>query len=228
MKKIGIIGAMEIEINDIVKKMESVNIVTCAGQKFYIGNINGNKSTIFVTCSGIGKVCASISTQILISEFKVECVINTGIAGSMSNSLKIGDIVISKTLQYHDFDKELLKDYYPFKTEFTADSTLINLAKNAITEFSSENINYKEGLIITGDIFLEDKNVKEKLKEKFSPLCIEMEGCAIAHCCCKNNIPFVIIRSISDTADSEMVYEQFKKTVAKLSSSIVINMVNNI
>jgi len=228
MKIIGIIGAMDIEISDIVKSMKNINRIKHAGQEFIIGTIDGSTCEIVVTCSGIGKVCAAISSQILISNFNVEAIINTGIAGSMDDSLNIGDVVISQILKYHDFNKNLLNTYYPYKEEFTADDRLITLAQNAIKSIKDRKLNYKTGLIITGDIFLEDKILKNTLKKQFSPLCIEMEGCAIAHCCAKNNIPFVIIRSISDTSDDESVYENFKHKVATLSASIVVDMVINI
>ncbi|MGL5972153.1 MAG: 5'-methylthioadenosine/adenosylhomocysteine nucleosidase [Oscillospiraceae bacterium] len=224
----GIIGAMDIEITSIVNKLENKTIENIKGQDFYKGTIK-NKNVV-VTCCGIGKVCASITTQILISEFKVSRVINTGIAGNMSDDLKIGDVVISTTVKYHDFDDDLLKMYYPFKTQFDADLNLISLCENAISNFKERKVKFSKGLIVTGDIFLEDSNLKQNIKNKFNPLCIDMESCAIGHCCKKSNIPFVAIRSISDDSEdnAEKIYETFKHNVADLSSSIVLSLMQNI
>lgn len=226
---IGIIGAMDIEVVQIISHLENKIEKKIAGQFFYKGKIKNTE--VVVTCSGIGKVNSSISAQILISEFNVSCIINTGIAGNMSENLKIKDIVIANKLMYHDFDKELLKQNSPFCEYFLTSKELILKAENSIISINkNNNLHYEIGAIITGDLFLQDSKIKNELKEKFNPLCIEMEGASIAHVCKRNEIDFLVIRSISDTAEdgAEEIYNNFKNEVANISSNIVINLIENI
>lgn len=228
MQTLGIVGAMQVEIDAILPKLKNVTEKTHAGQKYYAGKL-GNTEVV-VTCSGIGKVNAAIATQCLIDNYGPDAIINTGIAGNLSNELHIGDVVVSSAVTYHDFDSKLLEKFYPHKVEFTADKKLIELAQNAIEQGTEKPVKQKTGLVITGDIFLEDTALKNELTQKYGALCVEMEGAAIAHCCAKNDVPFVIIRSISDNADdgAQEVYENFEKEVAHFTANIVVYLVEKL
>lgn len=228
MKTLGIIGAMQVEIDAIIPKLRDVQIHKHAGQDYYQGNLGHTE--VVVTCSGIGKVNAAIATQNLITHYKPDAVINTGIAGNLSPNLKIGDVVISNKVVYHDFDQKIMAKYYPYLEEFIPDKQLVLLAKEAVEKGAEKPVHCEEGLIITGDIFLEDSVLKQKLVDTYGALCVEMESAAIAHCCAKNDVPFVIVRSISDNADDEAqgTYDNFEQEVAHFTANIVSYMVENL
>jgi len=229
--KIGIIGAMEEEIEILKDYISIKSSETIAGMTFYSGTLE-NKNVVLVRC-GIGKVNAAICTQILICNYNVTHVINTGVAGAIANELDVGDIVISTDVIEHDFDVTNLGykpgqiprlDTYTFK----GDENLIDIAYNS----SRENKEYKTylGRILSGDIFVADENKKEYLWNTFKGYCAEMEGAAIGHTAYLNRIPFVIIRAISDKADgsAKVNFSEFLHKAAKNSSNIVINILRNL
>ena len=216
MSKIGIIGAMDEEISFLRNEMEVKEVKTIAYMNFYTGIIE-NKEVVLVRC-GIGKVNAAICTQILISIFDIKTIINIGVAGAIRDTLNILDIVISTDVQQHDFDVTGF-GYKPGeiprmkKFIFPADENLIEKALNASKEVLTDNKAVK-GRIVSGDIFVSDVKLKRDLLKNFGGYCTEMEGAAIGHTCYVNNIPFVVIRAISDKADGsahgnfkEFVYE---------------------
>lgn len=234
MKKAGIIGAMKVETNLLLNAMKVFGEVkeTIIGRNtFYEGKIAGI-STILVQC-GIGKVNAAISAQILISVFSVDFIINTGIAGSLSDGLKVLDIVISTDAMYHDFD--VTGFGYPECTIpgmetsiFFADKRLIELAEKAYAS-GGFNQTILTGRIATGDVFVASKTLKNAIIKKCKPLCVEMEGASIAHTAFLNNIPFVIIRCISDTADEGAVSgDYFEQKAAEISAYLVKNIMEHI
>ncbi len=234
MKKAGIIGAMKVEITLLLNAMKGfgeVKEVVIGRNTFYEGNISGI-SVVLVQC-GIGKVNAAISAQILISVFSVDFIINTGIAGSLSDNLKVLDIVISTDTLYHDFD--VTGFGYPECTipgmqtsVFLADKRLIELAVKAYTS-GGFNQTIITGRIATGDVFVASKNLKHTITKKCKPLCVEMEGAAIGHTAFLNNIPFVIIRCISDTADEGAVSgDYFEQKAAEISAYLVINIMEHV
>lgn len=216
MNKIGIIGAMDEEIRFLRDEMEVKEIKTIACMDFYTGIIE-NKEVVLVRC-GIGKVNAAICTQILISVFNIKKVINIGVAGAIKDTLNILDIVISTDVQQHDFDVtgfgyRLGEIPRMKKFIFPADENLIQRALDASNEVLTDNKVVK-GRIVSGDIFVSDVKLKRDLLKNFGGYCTEMEGAAIGHTCYVNNIPFVVIRAISDKADGsahgnfkEFVYE---------------------
>lgn len=229
MKTIGIIGAMDVEIEMILKEMESLKINNYGGFKIYTGNIAG-KEIVLSRC-GTGKVNAAACTQILIDRFGVDVIINTGIAGSLHGEVKICDVVISTAVTYHDVRKGQMINLFPNKESFKADVKLISLANESCTKIlDQENLRYHTGLIVTGEQFVAEKALKDKIVEGYKPLCVEMEGGAIGHVAYLNSVPFVVIRSISDNADDEatMNYEEFEKTAAHHSAKIVLQMINHI
>ena len=196
---IGIIGAMEEEVSQLVHKMSDMEKTEIAGMVFNKGLI-GNKDLVVVK-SGIGKVNAAMCTQILATYFKVDMVINTGVAGSLRNEINIGDVVISTDALQHDMDATGF-GYEPgviprMKTSiFEADKKLVKIAEESCKD-SVPEIGVFKGRVVSGDQFITDKAVKERLVNLFRGYCTEMEGAAIAQAAYLNNIPFLIIRAIS-------------------------------
>lgn len=225
MNVIGIIGAMPIEINLIKKHLKIIDEKEYAGFKFYICD-KENIKVILTSCS-IGKVNAASCTQILIDKFQVTHIINTGIAGSLNKYVKICDIVISDTVTHHDVRKVQMKKWFPFKEEFESDKFLIETAIKAYQKIESAKFNYHIGKIVSGEAFISDLNLRDLIIKKYSPHCVEMEGSAIGHVACINNIPFLIIRSISDNADDNSNnYIDFEKTSANNSALLVLNILD--
>lgn len=219
---LGIIGAMDEEI-DIIKNEMKINSEDIKAQTiFYSGEFQG-KNIVLVRC-GIGKVNAAIITQILISEYKVDIVINTGVAGGVKNDIQIGDIVVSNDVLEHDFDARSfgykLGEIPRLKvSKFKANDKLIDLAVNS-TEIELEEHKVHKGRIVSGDEFVASAEKKKFLWDQFNAYCVEMEGAAIGHACYINDKPFVIIRAISDKADgsannnyNEFVLDASKKSV---------------
>lgn len=232
MSKTGIIGAMELEVEQLKSKMTASYIVTKAGMEFYEGTLNG--ASVVVVRSGIGKVNAALCVQILVDLFEVTHIINTGVAGSLNAALDIGDILISKDAIHHDMDTTIfgyqLGEVPQMGTrEFKADERLMSLAKSSC-EKVNEGIHAIVGRVVSGDQFISSKEVKERLIANFQGDCAEMEGASIAHGAYLNKIPFVIIRAISDKADdsAEMDYPSFERAAAEHSAKLVEDMVQYI
>lgn len=232
MNKIGIIGAMELEVEQLKKEMTVSSVVKKAGMDFYEGTLNG--APVVVVRCGIGKVNAALCVQILVDTFWVSHVINTGVAGSLNAGLDIGDILISKDALHHDMDATIF-GYQPGEVpqmgfrEFPADQRLIAMAKEAC-ERVNPDIHVMLGRVVSGDQFISSKEAKERLISQFQGDCTEMEGASIAHGAYLNGVPFVIIRAISDKADdsAEMDYPTFEAAAAKHSAALVTEMVKGI
>ena len=214
MKVIGIIGAMEEEVDRLKNQMQDVQTASIASMDFYEGNLYG--VPLVVVRSGIGKVNAALCTQILIDRYKIDLVINTGIAGSLRNEIDIADIVLSTDALQHDVDArgfgyEMGVIPRMKQSIFKADMDLVNLAKKICKEVLPE-IGVHTGRVLSGDQFISDNKKKEWLIKTFDGYCTEMEGAAIAQAAYLNNIPFLIIRAISDKADhsAEMAYSEFE------------------
>lgn len=225
MKKIGIIGAMEIEVAALKEQMENVTQVKKASMEFNRGVLNGKE--VVVVRSGIGKVNAAVCTQILIDDFQVEAVINTGIAGSLKNEINIGDIVVSTDALQHDMDAR--KFGYPKGQipqmevfSFTADEVLRETAVRVCRKVNPD-IEVFEGRVVSGDQFVADAEVKEEIVSEFSGYCTEMEGAAIAQAAYLNGVPFVVLRAISDKADNSatMDYPTFERKAAEHCVNLV-------
>ncbi|MBP9999935.1 MAG: 5'-methylthioadenosine/adenosylhomocysteine nucleosidase [Clostridiales bacterium] len=203
MNHIGIIGAMEAEVAGLKEKMTDMQVTSRAGMEFCIGVLEGKN--VVVVKSGIGKVNAAMCAQILADLFNVDAIINTGIAGCLHPDVNIGDIVISTDLVHHDMDATGFG--YPVgqipqmsQFSFEADETLREAAVKCCQEVNPE-IQVFRGRIASGDQFVSSRSVKDRIVENFSAYATEMEGCAIAQAACLNNIPFLVIRAISDKAD---------------------------
>lgn len=215
MKKIAIIGAMEEEVDLLKGMMQDVRSRTIAAMHFFEGVLKGKE--VVVVRSGIGKVNAAICTQILACEFKVDAVINTGIAGSLRNEIDIADIVLSLDAVQHDMNATEF-GYEPgviprMETSvFCADRRLLDMAREACAQVLPE-IGVHVGRIVSGDQFISDPDKKEWLVKQFGGYCTEMEGAAIGQAAYLNKLPFLIIRAISDKADdsAHMSFEAFKE-----------------
>lgn len=228
-KKIGIIGAMSVELEFLKSKLEKNSAETKAGgMTFTEGKING--SSVVLVQSGVGKVNAALCAQRLILQFGCTHIINTGIAGAMAFGLKVLDFVASTDAVYHDMDATgfgYKKTEIPQMkcSDFPADGKMLEAARSAFKEFPAEH-KLVFGRIATGDQFVSDKEKKSAIQETCSPACVEMEGAAVAHACWINEIPFVIIRCMSDMADDdgESTYSFNENEAASLSGSLVLSM----
>ncbi len=232
MVKIGIIGAMELEVKELKEAMTVSEITKKANMEFFEGTLNN--VPVVIVQSGIGKVNAALCTQILADLFQVTHIINTGVAGSLNVALDIGDILISRDALHHDMDVtifgyQLGEVPQMGRREFPADERLAKLAKEACEKVNPD-IHAILGRVVSGDQFISGNEIKEKLIQEYQGDCAEMEGASIAHGAYLNNIPFVIIRAISDKADNsaEMDYPAFEAAAAKHSAALVKELVKHI
>lgn len=228
--KYGIIAAMKEEMQEIKKIMQEIEEIKIKELIFFKGKINNN--IIILVEAGIGKVNAARVTQLMIDKFKIEKIINVGSAGSANNELKIGDIVIGKRLVQHDFDITAFGHPKGFITNIgqyvESDSELISKMEQTILKLSQNEFKIKIGTIASGDIFCTEPKMKEKIRTKFNADAIEMEGAAIAQVCKLNEIPFIVIRSISDNPDgkNEITFDQFLEKASKRCAEIINKFLN--
>ncbi|NBG89145.1 5'-methylthioadenosine/adenosylhomocysteine nucleosidase [Isachenkonia alkalipeptolytica] len=216
MIQYGIIGAMDEEVDILQEEMEVHLEKEIAGLHFYQGVLE--KKSVVLVRSGIGKVNAAVCTQILISEFKVEKIINTGVAGALGEDLEILDIVVSTELQQYDVDASK----FGYKTGeiprmdtsiFSAEPALVKKAyEKGLRRFGEKGI--KKGKIVSGDTFVSSVEMKHRLEKEFKARCTEMEGASIAQACYMNRVPFVVIRTMSDKADGS-ANDNYKTFVTK-------------
>ncbi|MCQ4696147.1 5'-methylthioadenosine/adenosylhomocysteine nucleosidase [Paeniclostridium sordellii] len=224
-KVLGVIGAMEEEVEILKKKMDIKETKKVAGMEFYEGTMDGKN--IVLVRSGVGKVNMAACTQILIDEFKVSALVNSGVAGTMDTKLNQGDIVISTDAVQHDFDTTVFGD--PLGeisrlgiTFFKADKDMIDTAKKAAKNVSGLYIT--QGRVASGDQFVAGGEVANRIKENFGDVAaVEMEGASMAQVAYLNKVPFVILRSISDKANGEadLSYEEFLPIAAKNASTLL-------
>lgn len=224
----GIIGAMDLETKLLIEAMDESIETNLAGMTFYSGRLKGVDCV--VVTSGVGKVNAAACAQILITHFCVARLINTGVSGAVHHELEVGDIVISTDCMEHDFDVTGFGYKYGIiprmkTSNFIAD---IELVERAMAASKKEITDHKtlKGRIVSGDQFISSPQRKDFLLEHFDAYTTEMEGAAIAHVAYLNNIPFVIIRAMSDKADgsAQVNYDEFAVVAAHHSSNIVMNM----
>lgn len=228
---LGIIGAMEGEVSKLKEQMEDAVITKKASMEFYKGTIKGKE--VVVVRSGIGKVNAAVCAQILIDDFHVSAIINTGIAGSLKNEINIGDIVLSTDAVQHDVNAGSFgypKGQIPGLDvlAFQADENLIEKAY-AICEKVNPDISVFRGRVVTGDQFISQREIKNNIANTFDGMCTEMEGAAIAQVAYLNHIPFLIVRAISDKADdsADMDYEIFEAQAIKHSMNLTLELIAN-
>lgn len=231
MKKLGIIGAMQVEVETLLGCMGEKEAREIAGSVFYEGILEG-LPVVVVQC-GVGKVNAAICAQTLCDHFGVTHLVNTGIAGSLNAQLDIGDLVISTDAMYHDFDcvhfgYEMGRVPGMDVTGFPADAEMIRLALAAAEAVHPGHC--RQGRIASGDLFVAEKTTKEAIIRKTQALCTEMEGAAIAHTAYLNDVPFVIIRAISDKADdsAQMDYPTFEAQAARHCAGVTLALAKNL
>ncbi|NME83926.1 5'-methylthioadenosine/adenosylhomocysteine nucleosidase [Clostridium sp. SM-530-WT-3G] len=224
---IGIIAAMAEELEILLKDISLEEKRTKANMTFHKGKLYG-KDVVAVVC-GIGKVNSAVCTQILISEYNVDKIINVGVAGGIGKDIYPGDVVVAENLVQHDMDTTAFGDKIGQiprldTFDFKCDQELITVAKKACEEISE--INSFTGRIVSGDQFVADLEKIQWLEKEFEAISCEMEGASIAQVCYLNNIPFVVIRSISDNANNgeHMDYEKFTPIAVKNSTKILKRM----
>ncbi len=225
---IGIICALSIEVEELTKLLENKQENTYAKMKYISGTING-KEVVMTEC-GIGKVNAAMSTQVMIDRYNPDIIINSGIAGSVSRELKIGDIVISKDCVQHDFDgtqmgdpKGLIQYNDETRIDIPVSVDVANKLFDACKDI--ENTNVMCGRIATGDIFVAEKVMRQSIADEFSAVACEMEGGAVAQVCYRNEVPCAVLRCISDDFDENqfMDFMEFRFLAADKSMAAIKN-----
>lgn len=229
-RTIGLIGAMDEEVNLFAERMEKNSSIMKAGITFRQGEWNGKR--VILCKSGVGKVNAAVCTQILADSFGVEAVIFTGVAGALDPKLMIGDIVISVDCMQHDMDASALgfaKGMIPYADHsiFQADERLVQAAQIAGEALYPGKIHL--GRILSGDQFVASREKVSELHAEMGGMCAEMEGAAVAQVCALNRIPFVVIRSMSDKADgtAQVDFLEFTAMAAERSAGIVERMLSS-
>ena len=223
--KLGIIGAMQIEIENLKPSIEKPRFETISGVDFISGEINGVE--VVAAVSGIGKVFAAICTEIMILHFGVDHVINIGVAGSLVKDLKVLDVAVADSAVQHDMNTTALGDPAGLVSginivNFPADEKL----KKAVCEvLDAKEIYHQTGVIASGDLFVDTDKQRQNIRMKFDAIAADMEGGSIAHTCYVNNVPFTLIRSISDADGSAMDYNTFAGKAAEQSISIVLDVI---
>lgn len=220
---IGIIGAMRIEVEALWADMTDKKSENISGIDFVSGKLYGVDAVV-AQC-GIGKVFAATCAQTMVLCYGVDTIINTGVAGTLSSELSVGDIAVSSACVQHDMDTSPLGDPVGLISginivEIPADLSLCDKVCRAAR---SLGINCRAGVIASGDCFVSSKDKKKYIVDTFLALACEMEGAAIAQVCYINNVNFVVIRAISDSADgsAEMDYSEFSKLAAARSAKVV-------
>lgn len=227
MKKLGIIGAMDVEVRVLKENMQGLTVTTHAGMEYCEGTLSG-LPVVVVQC-GVGKVNAAMCAQILCSCFGVTHLVNTGIAGSLCADLDIGDLVVSRDAMYHDFDcvhfgYEMGRVPGMDVTAFPADPVLMGYALEAAEAVNPGHAH--TGRVASGDLFVASKEHKARISALTQALCTEMEGAAIAQTAYRNGVPFVILRAISDKADdsAEMDYPTFEAIAAHRCAAVAMDL----
>ncbi|MBV7406437.1 5'-methylthioadenosine/S-adenosylhomocysteine nucleosidase [Enterobacter sp. ENT03] len=228
--KVGIIGAMEEEVTLLRDKIENRQTLNIAGCEIYTGTLNGTEVALLK--SGIGKVAAAMGATLLLERCKPDVIINTGSAGGLAPTLKVGDIVVSDEARYHDADVTAfgyeLGQLPGCPAGFKADEKLVAAAETCIAEL---NLHAVRGLIVSGDAFINGAENLAKIRHNFpQAIAVEMEATAIAHVCHNMGVPFVVVRAISDVADQEshLSFDEFLVVAAKQSSLMVETLVQNL
>lgn len=216
----GIMGAMPDEVDQLCAKLTDVSRETYGGVEYHLGHL-GDKQVV-VCCAGMGKANAAATTQVLITKYGAGSIIFSGIAGNMTSKIGIGDVVIGKTVLYHDAQLDMICQNPPFLTEYTGDPALIAAAQAAC---EAQGVKALVGKIATGDLFVGDSETKNAIAAKCAPDCVEMEGAAVSQIAAKNEIPCVILRAMSDNAD-EAGHEVL--VVKKFSISEYVETATNI
>ncbi|MEE1008464.1 MAG: 5'-methylthioadenosine/adenosylhomocysteine nucleosidase [Agathobacter sp.] len=222
---IGIIGAMQMEIDNLKEAMTDTTVSTYSGVEFVKGNIDG-KEVVAAVC-GIGKVFAAICAEAMILKFDVDMIVNIGVAGSLTKDLSVLDIAVAKNVVQHDMDTSAIGDPVGLLSGINTIFLDANKSMNEVLCkcIEEKEISYKLGTIATGDQFIAKKEQKDLIKSRFEAIAAEMEGGSIGHVCFINNVPFAILRSISDSEGGAMDYETFAEKAAVQSIEVVLDFI---
>lgn len=225
MNTIGIIGAMPSELHDIRETLSNPEVIHIGKFDFYKNTLNDK--TIVNVCCGVGKVNSAICTQMLIDNFKVECIINTGVAGGMNSQVKVCDMVISNEVLPHDVNLTFLEKYPPYCSAFKSDDNLID---SAVTSCKNLGYEYFIGRVVSGEQFISDNAIKQDIQTRLNPYAVDMESASIGHCAYINDIPSISIRCISDNADDDgaMSFDEFEKISAKRVANVVLDIISSL
>lgn len=228
--RVGIICAGDRELAPFLPIIDECKITEKAMLKFYEGKANGIE--VVTLFSGVCKVNAAIATQILIDTYGVDIVINAGTAGGMSNELEIFDTAISTEIAYHDVAPDILTEFHPWMETvfFKTDQELLKLTHIAVDKLVMDSKVFW-GRMVTGEAFITDEG-RQKINEEFAPLTVDMETASIAHVCYVNSIPFIAIRTVTDTethSGSEHFEENCEKAsvIAKDITEALLNELRN-
>jgi len=230
MKKIGIVVAMEEEFEAIENKMTKKEIKQINDLRFVVGKIAGEKCILVE--SGVGKVNAARTTQVMVDHFKLDYIFNLGSAGAINDNLKIGDIVIGKHVVQHDFDITAFGHSKGYITgvgdNVKCDNELIQAFEKVIQGIPEKNYQIKIGIVATGDIFCTDIAMKDKIRANFNADVVDMECGAIAQVAYLNNIPSIVVRSVSDTPNGEnaATFDENLKLASKRCANILEEFLN--
>ena len=234
--RMGIIGAMESEVANLIARMDNVTYRDKAGRRFAVGTLSGKEAV--VVQSGIGKVAAAITAQMLIDRYGVCALLNTGMAGGLDSRLEVKDLVIATAALQHDFDITAFGHARGFMygeddtkpTLFVADEALREKAKIAAEAVLPAGSKAIDGVIASGDIFVDNTALKLELRDGFGAAAAEMEGAAIAQAATANGVPFVILRTISDLADHQanVSFDELEQYVGKLAGDITVALLENL
>lgn len=226
--KYGIICAMEEEIKTLVEKLANKQEQSIADMKYYTGTINGHE--VVLVQSGIGKVQAAVNTAFLANNFQVDCIINSGSAGGIGDGIHVGDVVLSTGTAYHDADSTAFgykMGQMPGQPQiFEADAHLRAAVKKAAEE---NGLPVREGLIVTGDQFINSNAKIKQIKSIFpDALCSEMEGAAVGQVAHEFNIPYLVIRAMSDVGDEEasQSFDEFVIDAGKRSAKMILTLLS--
>ena len=220
---IGLISAMDIELDAYIELMQDKKEYNYAGLTYYHGMLMGKE--IAICNCGVGKVNAAMHTQILIEKFHPDVIIQNGIAGSLSHDVRQFDIVIGNELIYHDMPDNVVEQFGPLERIYHADPGLVELVRSIVKENRVH-----VGRIATGDQFIASTSEKDRIRDNTGALCVEMEGCAVAHTAYLNGIPFIVMRAISDMADDDagVDFSEFQVIAANKTVEIILEMIQNI
>ncbi len=228
MQPIGIIGAMDSEVDNLIARLEDAKTENCAGREFVSGRLSGRD--VVVVKSGIGKVAAAITAQMLVDRFGVSVLLNTGMAGGLDRRLAVKDLVVATGALQHDFDLTAFGHVRGFltgeddqqPTVFACDTALVERAVRVAQDVLPAGSKAITGIVASGDIFVDDTALKVTLRDGFGAAAAEMEGAAIAQTAVANGIPFVILRTISDLAEQEafVSFDEMERYAGQLAGDI--------
>ena len=234
--RMGIIGAMESEVQNLIARMEGVTYHEKAGRRFAEGTLAGKEAV--VVQSGIGKVAAAITAQMLIDSFGVDALLNTGMAGGLDARLAVKDLVIATAALQHDFDITAFGHARGFMygeddqkpTLFVADEALCDKARKAAEAVLPDGSKAIDGIVASGDVFVDDSALKAQLRDGFGAAAAEMEGAAIAQTAVANGVPFVILRTISDLAEHQanVSFDELEQYAGKLAGDITVALLETL